>query len=69
MKVTKKAPERKREDRTRVLICPECGSTNIKYWTGYRPSAGYTCVDCDYKGGFIIQRRVVEGEDGEAEVE
>jgi predicted RNA-binding Zn-ribbon protein involved in translation (DUF1610 family) len=69
LKVTKKAPGRRTKDRTRVLVCPDCGGTNIRYWSGYQPTGSYVCNDCHYRGAFIIQRQIVEGEDGEAEVE
>ncbi len=67
MKLAKKIPPKDKDKKVTALECPQCGGTNIGYWSGYRPSGSYECYDCNYKGAFIIKREVRVDEEGRAE--
>lgn len=44
----------------KILICPECGSTNIVPETGFVTGYKYHCNDCGYIGPFVIEEYVEE---------
>lgn len=49
----------------RVLVCPECGSTDLYPEMGFMTGYQYHCGDCGYVGAFVIERDVEgAGEEG-----
>jgi transposase-like protein len=63
MKVDKKVSKRRRAENVTALVCPDCGGTNVVYEGGYILGQKYHCVDCHYRGTFILERKVVMEED------
>ena len=47
--------ESKKSPARTVLICPQCGSTNVTYWLGLKAGVKYQCKDCGYIGAFVIE--------------
>ena len=63
MKLDKKIKRPDKVEKTTVLVCPDCGNTNIVWEGGYITGQKYHCVDCHYRGSFILKREVVVRED------
>ena len=53
----------RRTGRGHRVVCPDCGGTNVVYEGGYILGQKYHCVDCHYRGTFILERKVVMGQD------
>jgi predicted RNA-binding Zn-ribbon protein involved in translation (DUF1610 family) len=48
--------EASKETNPTILVCPQCGSTNVTYYMGMKTGVQYQCKDCDYVGAFIIEK-------------
>ena len=48
---------------SKILKCPECGSSNIVPETGFVTGYKYHCNECGYVGPFIIEEYVKENEE------
>ena len=48
----------------RVLVCPKCGGTDVVYTYDRERYRKSRCNDCGYAGSFVIERKLVVGEDG-----
>ncbi|TRO50716.1 hypothetical protein E2P61_07885 [Candidatus Bathyarchaeota archaeon] len=59
VKVEKKEPE----DVVTALVCPHCRGTQIDYELGLLAGRKYRCLECGYIGAFVLERKVVVGED------
>ena len=46
-----------------VLICPDCGESEIDWEAGFLTGSKYHCRKCHYRGTFILERKVVVKED------
>ncbi len=46
----------------RILVCPQCGSTEIYYEAGGITGQIYHCQKCDYIGSVIFEQEVDETE-------
>ncbi len=46
----------------RILVCPQCGSTDIFYEAGGITGQVYHCKKCDYIGAVILEQEVDETE-------
>ncbi|MCX6652446.1 MAG: hypothetical protein NT137_03720 [Methanomassiliicoccales archaeon] len=44
----------------RILICPQCGSTDIFYEAGGITGQVYHCKKCDYIGALILEQEMDE---------
>ena len=56
IELEKKMEEVSHNRASTVLICPDCGSTNVTYYMGLKTGVQYQCKDCDYVGTFIIEQ-------------
>ena len=63
MKLDKKVEKRKRVEEVTALVCPDCGGTNVVYEGGLLLGQKYHCVDCHYRGTFILERKVIIEDD------
>ncbi len=46
----------------RILVCPQCGSTDVFYEAGGITGQVYHCHKCDYIGSVILEQEVDEAE-------
>lgn len=63
MKLDKKMTKAEEQNVTVVLVCPHCGGNDLHYEGGFITGTKYHCKDCHYVGTFVLERRVVVGED------
>ncbi|MEA3559956.1 MAG: hypothetical protein U9R75_11950 [Candidatus Thermoplasmatota archaeon] len=47
-----------RPNRIMIQQCPECGSNELYYESGFLTGYVYHCKDCDYIGSFIIEKEL-----------
>lgn len=47
----------------RVLLCPDCGSSDVEYEAGLITGQKYRCKRCGYLGPFVVERDL-EGPEG-----
>lgn len=50
-KLVKKESERPTGD----LFCPECGSSRLYYFLGFKAGQVYVCKKCGYHGPFVLE--------------
>jgi len=67
MKMKVKVEKRKPEDVVTTLICPHCRGTNLTYAGGLITGQKYHCVDCHYRGAFVLERKVIVRDDDTVE--
>ncbi len=48
--------EEKKSKPVKILICPECNSTNVAYYMGGELGYQYRCKDCGYIGPLILEK-------------
>lgn len=46
--------------RRRILICPQCGSSDIYYEAGMITGQKYHCKRCGYIGSLILEKELGE---------
>jgi ribosomal protein S27AE len=44
----------------KLLLCPDCGGTDLDYEAGSITGQKYRCPRCGYVGSFVIQRDLDE---------
>ncbi len=67
MKVKVKVEKRKPKEVVTALVCPHCRGTNMVYEAGWITGRKYHCTDCHYIGPFVLERKVIVGEDESVE--
>lgn len=67
MKVKVKVEKRKPKEVVTALVCPHCRGTNMVWAGGYITGQKYHCTDCHYIGPFVLERKVIVGEDESVE--
>jgi len=50
----------RRKPLTRILRCPQCGSTNLEMSAGMITGQVYHCRDCQYVGSLVFEQDVRE---------
>jgi predicted RNA-binding Zn-ribbon protein involved in translation (DUF1610 family) len=45
-----------KSEKVTTFLCPECGSKELYYEAGLISGYKYHCKDCDYIGGFVIEK-------------
>lgn len=50
--------ENKKKKNRKILVCPQCGGTELYYETGLITGYKYHCKNCDYIGAFVIEKDV-----------
>ncbi len=48
--------EEKKDHSKKVLICPECDSTDVTYFLGGNIGYLYECKKCEYVGALVIEK-------------
>ncbi len=48
--------EEKKSPAKKVLVCPECNSTDVVYYVGGELGYQYRCKNCGYIGAFILEK-------------
>ena len=67
MKLDKRVEKKERKEVVTALICPDCGGTNLIWQGGLITGQKYHCVDCHYRGAFVLERKVIVHEDDEVQ--
>lgn len=67
MKMKVKVEKKKPKEVVTALVCPDCRGTNIYFEMGLITGRKYNCKDCGYVGAFILERKVIVGEDESVE--
>ncbi len=56
---------RDKKKKLKIMVCPVCGSTNIKKvsaFSGWLLPEEYVCLDCGYRGPVVAEIEVDEDE-------
>lgn len=51
-------PTRTIDGEVRILICPQCRSTDMYYEAGLITGYKYRCKRCNYVGAFVIEQEI-----------
>ena len=50
--------ELKRPHGKSILVCPICGSNEVKYYMGMKTGYQYQCNSCNYVGALVLEMDV-----------
>ena len=67
MKMKVKVEKKKPEEVIKAKICPHCRGTNLVWEGGMIFGQKYRCVDCQYVGPFVLERKVIVKDDESVE--
>lgn len=48
--------EEQKSPAVKILMCPECKSSNVTYYLGGELGYQYRCKDCGYIGAFVLEK-------------
>lgn len=48
---------------SKILICPQCGGTELYYENALITGYKYHCKDCDYIGALVLEKDVEDMEE------
>ncbi|MDH7509275.1 MAG: hypothetical protein QHH00_07765 [Methanomassiliicoccales archaeon] len=48
----------------RLIVCPQCGSSDLYYEAGLMTGYKYHCKKCNYIGAFVIEVEIESEETG-----
>lgn len=52
--------QQKKKRPKKILVCPQCGSSDLYYEAGLITGYKYHCKKCDYIGAFVIETDIDE---------